>query len=97
MHVSRPPILSPLVFIPSLFPSSLHVQALEQYLQEDTVSLPVQVNGKVRATIAVAIDADEAVVRELALGQENVQRAMGDKSVRKVIYVKGRILNLVVK
>jgi leucyl-tRNA synthetase len=56
----------------------------------------VQVNGKLRARISVAADADEKTVREAALADPNVQKFIGDSSVRKVIVVPGKLVNVVV-
>ena len=67
----------------------------ESLLTEDTVTIGVQVNGKMRATIAIAPDANEETAREAALAQDNVQRAMDGKEVRKFIYVPGKIVNVV--
>ena len=63
---------------------------------EDSVEIAVQVNGKLRARLVVAVDADEATVRGEALSAENVTRHLEGKTVRKVIYVAGKLLNLVV-
>ena len=65
-------------------------------LVEDTVTLPVQVNGKLRATLDVPKDASKDTLEELALANDNVQRAIDGKSIRKVIVVPGRVVNLVV-
>lgn len=65
-------------------------------LIEDTVTIAVQVNGKVRGTIDVAKDAAEDSVREQALGVDNVASFIGDKEIRKVIVVPNRIVNIVV-
>lgn len=65
-------------------------------LVEDSVTIAVQVNGKVRGTIDVAKDAAEDTVREMALGVDNVVSFIGDKEVRKVIVVPNRIVNIVV-
>jgi len=65
-------------------------------LQAETVTLAVQVLGKLRATIEVPVDADEATIFALAEAQENVQRAIGGKPIRKRIHVPGRVVNLVV-
>ena len=67
----------------------------ESLLTQDTVTIGVQVNGKMRAKIDIAPDADEATAREAALAQDNVQRAMEGKQVRKFIYVPGKIVNVV--
>lgn len=62
----------------------------------ETVKIAVQVNGKVRATIDLAPDESEAEARALALADTHVQSFIEGKTLRKVIYVPGRILNLVV-
>ncbi|MBI1276312.1 leucine--tRNA ligase [bacterium] len=62
---------------------------------DDVVTLAVQVNGKLRGTIECAKDASEADVKPAALELADVQRAIDGKQLRKVIYVPGRILNLV--
>ena len=56
----------------------------------------MQVNGKVRASITFPADADQSTVQDIALAEEKVQRAMDGKSLRKFIYVPGRIVNVVV-
>ncbi len=63
---------------------------------EDSVTLAVQVNGKLRGTIDLPRDAAEAEVERSALAEPAVQRAMAGKRVRKVIVVKNRIVNVVV-
>ena len=65
-------------------------------LVEDTVTLPVQVNGKLRATLDVPKDASKEALEALALANDNVQRAIDGKTLRKVIVVPGRVVNLVV-
>jgi leucyl-tRNA synthetase len=65
-------------------------------LQSATVQMVVQVNGKLRAHIAVAVDADEAAVRAAALADSNVQKFIGSAAVRKVIIVPGKLVNIVV-
>jgi leucyl-tRNA synthetase len=61
-----------------------------------TLSIPVQINGKTREVIEVAADADEESVKAAALGAERVQRHLAGKTVRRVIYVQGRMVNLVI-
>jgi leucyl-tRNA synthetase len=68
----------------------------EAALQQDQLELVVQVNGKVRGHIEVAADVDEATARDAALAVENVARFVEDKTVRKVILVPGKLLNIVV-
>lgn len=68
----------------------------ESMLVEDTVTMPVQVNGKRKAEIAVAADADKASVETLAMSNETVIRALDGATPKKVIVVPGRIVNIVV-
>ncbi|MDE2944589.1 MAG: leucine--tRNA ligase [Gemmatimonadota bacterium] len=68
----------------------------ESKLVVDEVELPVQVNGRLRATIRVARGAPEDVVREAALAEANVIRRLDGVAIRKVIHVPDRMLNLVV-
>ena len=56
----------------------------------------VQVNGKLRAKINVAADADEDVILHLALAEENVQKHMDGKAIRKKSVVPGKLVNIVV-
>jgi leucyl-tRNA synthetase len=62
---------------------------------DETVTIGVQVAGKLRATIIVPRDMDEDQVRAIALAQENVQRAIDGKPVRRAIVVANRIVNIV--
>jgi leucyl-tRNA synthetase len=64
-------------------------------LQQDTVELVVQVNGKLRSKITVPVDADEAAVRAAALADATAQRFVGALPVRKVIVVRGKLVNVV--
>jgi len=64
-------------------------------LQQDSVELVVQVNGKLRSRITVAVDAPEAAVREAALADATVQRFVGTLAVRKVIVVPGKLVSVV--
>lgn len=63
---------------------------------ENSIVLPVQVNGKKRADIEVARDADQATIEATALAHEGVQRAIEGKPVRKIIIVPQRIVNVVI-
>jgi len=62
----------------------------------DAIQMVVQVNGKVRAKIQVAADAGKDAVEQAALADGNVQRFTADKTVRKVIVVLGKLVNIVV-
>jgi leucyl-tRNA synthetase len=68
----------------------------ERALERSRVTVVVQVNGKVRGRVDVAPDADRDSVLETALGEENIERHVADKSVRKVIWVPDKLLNIVV-
>ena len=65
-------------------------------LVEDSVTLPVQVNGKKRAEVTVARDASNGDIEAAVLGQEAVKRALDGKKPKKVIIVPHRIVNVVV-
>ncbi len=65
-------------------------------LQDDTVTVAVQVNGKLRATIALPRDAARETAEDQALADVAVRRAVGDRPVRKVVVVPNRIVNVVV-
>ena len=65
-------------------------------LQSATLQMVVQVNGKLRAHITVAVDADQAAIRAAALADPNVQKFIGTSAVRKVIIVPGKLVNIVV-
>ncbi|GAB5432770.1 MAG: leucine--tRNA ligase [Epibacterium sp.] len=67
----------------------------ESMLVEDSVTLPIQVNGKRRGEITVAKDLDKAEVEKLALAHEAVQRVLEGAAPKKVIVVPGRIVNVV--
>ncbi len=68
----------------------------EAMLVDDTVTLPIQINGKRRAEISVAKDMDKAEVEKIALSTEAVQKALDGNAPKKVIVVPGRIVNVVV-
>ncbi len=72
-------------------------QVDESALVRDSIDMVVQVNGKLRARISVAADADKAVVEATALADANVQKFTDGKEVVKVIVVPGKLVNVVVK
>ncbi len=65
-------------------------------LVESEIELPVQVNGKFRDTIKVAVDADNATIEAAAKASEKVQQFIAGKSIKKVIIVPKRMVNLIV-
>jgi leucyl-tRNA synthetase len=68
----------------------------ESALERDSIELVVQVNGKLRSKIHVPADADNDAIENIALKDEKIQLNIRDKTVRKVIVVPGRLVNLVV-
>jgi len=66
------------------------------YLQSDQVTIGVQVNGKLRATITLPRDADKKIAEAKAMNDPGVQKAIGENQVRKVIVVPNRIVNVVI-
>ncbi len=67
-----------------------------KYLVSDSITLAVQVNGKVRAEITVGKDTSKDEIQKLALDQENVKKYLENKKPTKVIYVPGRLVSIVV-
>ena len=65
-------------------------------LVEDTVTLPIQINGKRRSEVTVPKDMPASEVERLVLADDTVQRFMGGQPPRKLIVVPGRIVNVVV-
>jgi leucyl-tRNA synthetase len=65
-------------------------------LLQESCEIVVQVNGKLRGRISVAVNADEAAVRAAALADARVRRFVADKPVRRVIVVPGKLVNVVV-
>ncbi|MCV6636233.1 leucine--tRNA ligase [Candidatus Albibeggiatoa sp. nov. NOAA] len=65
-------------------------------LVQDELNLVIQVNGKRRANITVAADASKDAIEQIALNDENVQKFTADKTVRKVIVVPKKLVNIVV-
>ncbi|MBL7647841.1 MAG: leucine--tRNA ligase [Candidatus Hydrogenedentes bacterium] len=69
----------------------------ESLLVENTIELPIQINGKSRGTVTVAIDADKDTILAAAKAEPKIQSALEGMTVVKEIYVPGKIVNLVVK
>lgn len=69
----------------------------EAKLVEDTVEIPVQINGKVRAAVKIPVEATEEEVKNIVHENANIQTQLEGKNVVKEIYVKNKIYNIVVK
>ena len=68
----------------------------EALLTDDVITMPIQVNGKRRGEVKVSPDASKEDVEKIALGQDDIAKFLDGKTVRKVIVVPGRIVNVVV-
>ena len=66
-------------------------------VQDDTVNIGVQVLGKTRGDIKIGVNASEEEAMAAALGLNSVKNALDGKTVAKVIYKPGKILNIIVK
>jgi leucyl-tRNA synthetase len=81
-------------------PYSIHQQAWPAFdpdlAVEEVITLVVQINGKLRARIEVPADIGEEAAKETALADSNIQRHIEGKKIRKIIYVPGRLVNIVV-
>jgi leucyl-tRNA synthetase len=81
-------------------PYSVHQQSWPQFdaglAAEEMITLVVQINGKLRARLEASADISEEAAREAALSDENIQRHIAGREIRKVVYVPGRLVNVVV-
>ncbi len=68
----------------------------EKYVLESSKEYPVSINGRVRTNINIALDAAQPEVEELVLSNEVVQKWLEGKPHKKIIYVKGKMVNVVV-
>lgn len=79
---------------------SIHNEKLPEWNEalaaDETITLIVQVNGKVRDKISVQADISEDEAKEAALKSTNAQGFVGDKDIRKLIYVPGKLVNIVI-
>lgn len=69
--------------------------AIEEFLKDDSFTLAIQVNGKLRGTLEVSNDTDAEKIKEIALEVPNVKNFLQDKQIKKIIYVPGKIVNVV--
>ncbi len=79
--------------------SSIHLEAWPKFdsknLFSDNIKLPLQMNGKVRATIEVKRDTSEDDLRKMALAHSDILKFISGKNIKRVIYVKNRVINIV--
>ena len=81
----------------SIFAASKWVSYDPAAIVEESVTMVVQVNGKVRAKLNVPIDSEEEAVKSIAFADDNVKRHLEGKSILKAIVVQNRIINFVVR
>jgi leucyl-tRNA synthetase len=67
-----------------------------KYVIESSKEYPVSINGKVRANISIALDATEDQVKEIVLANDTIQKWVEDKPLKKLIFVKGKMINIVI-
>lgn len=80
-------------------PGSVHQQAwptwIEELARDEMVQVPVEVNGRLRATVDAANDAAQDEIQETALSLPRIQQHLAGKRIKKLIYVPGKVLNIV--
>jgi leucyl-tRNA synthetase len=85
---------------PGRTPQSLAYEPWPEFdpalVKDDVVEIGVQVNGKLRGTVTLAVDADESTAREIALSESRIRTHVEGRTVKKFIYVKGKIANFIV-
>ncbi|WPD24196.1 MAG: leucine--tRNA ligase [Candidatus Electrothrix scaldis] len=100
-------LLFPMVphFCQELWESTGHKELLDnqqwpaydaEAIKEDELTIVVQVNGKVRSRLQVAADIDQESIKQAALDDEKITGFIGDKAVKKIIVVKGKLVNIVI-
>ena len=82
------------------FKGSVHKQKWPKYnpklIKEEKIKLVIQINGKVRDTIEVDADISEKEAKEIALAQEKSKKWLEGKQIKKVVFVSGKLINLVI-
>jgi leucyl-tRNA synthetase len=68
----------------------------EDAAKEDEITIVIQVNGKVRSRLQVSADIDEGSIQELALADENAQKFIGGKAIKKTIVIQKKLVNIVI-
>jgi len=68
----------------------------ENLIKDETVEMVVQINGKIRGKFSVAADISEEEAKKLALADANIQKWLENKEPKKIVFVKGRLLSIVV-
>ncbi|GBD33775.1 Leucine--tRNA ligase [bacterium HR34] len=80
--------------------NSIHLQPFPKYdprlIKEEFLEIPVQINGKLRDVLRVRSDEKDNKIKELALNSEKVKKYIDRKTIKKIIYIKRKLINLVV-
>jgi leucyl-tRNA synthetase len=69
---------------------------LEEALEKDELLIVVQVNGRLRSKFSVAVDTEEGIIKQMALEDEKAKKFTDGRQIKKVVYVKGKLVNIVV-
>ena len=69
----------------------------ENKLVDENITIAIQVNGKLRSTVNVSNDITEEELKNISLNEENVKKHISGKEILKVIVIKGKVVNIVVK
>ncbi len=72
-------------------------QVDSRYLITENVEIPIMVNGKLRARVQIPVDADEAAVKELVFGVPRIQQLLAEGTLKKHLYVKNKVFNIILK
>jgi len=82
------------------FKDSVHKQVWPKYdskiVQEDIITLVIQINGRMRDKIEVEVNISEKKAKEIALSQEKIKKWIGDKEIKKTIFVSNQLINFVI-
>tara|TARA_B100001094_G_C17860199_1_gene637013 strand:- start:284 stop:697 length:414 start_codon:yes stop_codon:yes gene_type:complete len=68
----------------------------ESFLTQDTIEIPIQINGKVKSKIVIAADTPKEELRDLAISNPKISSLISGKEIRKEIIVEGKLVNFVV-
>ena len=69
----------------------------DSLIVEETITIAVQFNGKTRGNISIASDINESMVKTIIQNDENLNKYLNNKEIVKTIYIKGRIVNFVIR
>ena len=71
-------------------------EAKEEMLEEDFIKIVIQVNGKLRSEVNVSYDSEEEDIKSMALKDEKIKKYVSDSEIKKLIYVPGKLINIVI-